>query len=532
MTAAAARAWLAALCAVLVTIAWANRFVQDDAYIVFRYAEHWARGEGLVWNPGERVEGYSSFLYTALLGLASRLGLDPVAASHAIGLACFLGSLLAIFATARLTFDSAPAALLTVALLGANYTFSIFATGGLETSLHAFLVCCALWLLARGQARGWPAPVAAQLSVVAGLLMLTRPDSAIPCAVFIGIALWRTSRAPAAPAWWTYAALLAPASAIVGLWLMWKLAYYGELLPNTYHVKVASSTSPQLGIRYLYVFVASYWLFPLAALALFRATRLVRERCDALVAAMVFVALWVGYILRIGGDFMEFRFMVPLLPALMLVIVATILKSEVTLVRVGLVALVLAGSAYHASGFPVWPDGPRPESRRSLQDHLTAPDQNWIEIGRALRRAAGDDRSLMIAVTPAGAIPYHSGLPSIDMLGLCDRWVARHGDILGSSPGHQRIAPFAYLEERGVHLVIGHPILLAAGEPPRPTYPYRFFSALALPTTPADALPPATRVVEMPVDDDWYLPMLYVRPHPVVERQVRLGAWRQASLAR
>jgi hypothetical protein len=35
----------------------------DNAYISYRYAENLVRGEGLVFNHGERVEGYSNFLY-------------------------------------------------------------------------------------------------------------------------------------------------------------------------------------------------------------------------------------------------------------------------------------------------------------------------------------------------------------------------------------------------------------------------------------------------------------------------------------
>ena len=523
-------AWLIGLCAALGLVAWNNRFVQDDAYIVFRYADHLARGEGLVWNAGERVEGYSSFLYTVLLAGTRRLGLEPITTSHALGLAAFLGSLLATFHAARLTFASTAAGLLTMALLGANYTFSIFATGGLETSLHAFLVCAGLALLAEGQTRGWSTPLSWLMSVVIGLLMLTRPDSAIPCAIFVGIALWRL-RAPGA--WRPYSQLLAPAAVMMVLWLTWKLVYYGELLPNTYHVKVASSTSLRYGLRYLYLFFASYWLFPFALLAVALLARLLRERRDALVAALLLTALWVLYVARVGGDFMEFRFMVPLLPALMLLIVATIRAVSATpMVRAGLVAIVLAGSANHAVGYGLAPGGPRPESRGDLHAHLTSPEQNWVGIGRALRQAAGDDRTLTIAVAPAGAIPYHSELRSIDMLGLSDRWVARNGDILGSWPGHQRVAPYSYLERRGVHLIIGHPVLRSASQPRPNLYPYQYFRALALPTSRSEAVPAAARVVEMPVANGRYLPMLYVRPHPVVERQVIRGAWRQVPLSR
>src|SRR5262249_6892870 len=53
-------------------IAW----VTDDAYISFRYADHLVRGFGLVFNPGERVEGYSNFLWTLWCALGLRLGFD------------------------------------------------------------------------------------------------------------------------------------------------------------------------------------------------------------------------------------------------------------------------------------------------------------------------------------------------------------------------------------------------------------------------------------------------------------------------
>lgn len=41
--------------------------VADDAYISFRYLDNWLNGLGLVYNPGERVEGYTNFLWIVLL---------------------------------------------------------------------------------------------------------------------------------------------------------------------------------------------------------------------------------------------------------------------------------------------------------------------------------------------------------------------------------------------------------------------------------------------------------------------------------
>ncbi len=56
----------------------------DDAYISFRYARNLVDGHGLVWNPGEWVEGYTNFLWVLILALGMKLGVDP-ATTAAIG---------------------------------------------------------------------------------------------------------------------------------------------------------------------------------------------------------------------------------------------------------------------------------------------------------------------------------------------------------------------------------------------------------------------------------------------------------------
>src|SRR5207249_9160233 len=49
----------------------------DDAFISYRYAANLAHGLGLVYNPGERVEGYSNFLWTLLMAVVVLLGGRP-----------------------------------------------------------------------------------------------------------------------------------------------------------------------------------------------------------------------------------------------------------------------------------------------------------------------------------------------------------------------------------------------------------------------------------------------------------------------
>src|SRR5437762_4060818 len=60
-------------------------FTVDDAYISYRYARNFARGLGLVYNPGERIEGYTNFLWTLLIGFGFKLHLDPEAVAKILG---------------------------------------------------------------------------------------------------------------------------------------------------------------------------------------------------------------------------------------------------------------------------------------------------------------------------------------------------------------------------------------------------------------------------------------------------------------
>ena len=58
-------------------VAWHSRFTSEDFLITLRYAENLAHGQGLVFNPGERVLGTTTPLYTLFLAALSRLGLPP-----------------------------------------------------------------------------------------------------------------------------------------------------------------------------------------------------------------------------------------------------------------------------------------------------------------------------------------------------------------------------------------------------------------------------------------------------------------------
>ena len=131
--------------ACLVAFSWQcyrHNTTQDDTYISLVYAKHLAMGEGLVFNPGERVEGYTNFLWTLVLALPHIAGLDAVWTAKALGyLAACATFFLLFWHVRRQRPDAHPLAHLPApALLATCGAFAFWALSGMETALFAFLL--------------------------------------------------------------------------------------------------------------------------------------------------------------------------------------------------------------------------------------------------------------------------------------------------------------------------------------------------------------------------------------------------------
>src|SRR5437867_8325368 len=130
------------LLALLCSLSWiqqeAQDFQADDAFISYRYAVNWAQGHGPVFNPGERVEGYTNFLLVALEALARAAGADVVFVSRALGSVCCFGLIGLMFLALRMPFRRSTAvALAGSACLALHAGLAVFARSGLETVLLA-----------------------------------------------------------------------------------------------------------------------------------------------------------------------------------------------------------------------------------------------------------------------------------------------------------------------------------------------------------------------------------------------------------
>lgn len=286
-------------------------WLSDDAFISFRYAQNLVAGNGLVYNAGERVEGYTNFLWTMLAALALTLRLDIVVAAYASGVALALALVLATYAAGRHLLG--PAWGLAAALLVATSQSLLVYTargGGLETGLFTLLALLgtAAYLRAaqkdqgpttadgrgiagRGQRPGATGAdfTATRSSVfslwsIAGLLLglatLTRPEGALLMVLTVGHMLI-SGQGHAKRTIQNVKLLLLPYIALVAPYFLWRYSYYGDLLPNTFYVKAGGGPRVWLrGLEYLGGFVLDFGgplLILAVAPSLVRLRRLIHE---------------------------------------------------------------------------------------------------------------------------------------------------------------------------------------------------------------------------------------------------------------
>lgn len=447
-----------------------NKFLQDDAFITFRYSENFVKGLGIVFNPGEYLEGYTNFLWMLLVSLGISLGIPPEKFSIQLGLLCYLGSLSVWYRIAKSLFKSNEFYVICfLFLLGFNYSFSSYATGGLETSLITFLISIVSYITLRiyDQSK-YSALSLILMSITLALLVLTRMDAGL-VTVATGLFLLYNIRNQKSESIRFLALISIPFAFIVGSWLLWKLSYYGSILPNTFNAKVGGKNRDTLiaGLEYFQIFLSIYSIGPFLILGILFAFYRSNFKFYSFIGYIgSLVGLISLYILWVGGDFMEFRFIIPILPPIVLALFLIFKEQAKADLLVASMLIVTSVSSFYFRLQDEFFSGPLVsfsgvETTRKLERHLKSPFENWSLIGKKFGEYFGDSQ-VRIAVTAAGAIPFYSKLYTLDMLGLMDSNVQNPDKFLRNGnlkSGHKRFAKVGYLKEQKINLVIGHPVI-------------------------------------------------------------------------
>lgn len=405
--------------------------IQDDAFISFRYARHLVQGQGLVWNIGEKVEGYTNFLWTlvAALPLAISDKLSPLAWARMLSSFSGYMTMVVTFLSMRHLLPKTHVfPLVPIALLAGSWPLAINTMTGLETVFFGALLTSATFLLIRelddSKYRG--------SSLLYACAALTRPE-AILLFVLVSTLVFGHRRNGGKPALRYAARFFLPFVTLVGAHEIFRIAYYGEFVPNTYFVKFGAALPAGMPTRASYVgdFLTN-GLDPVgitAVLVVFLAIFKGRElRLQILLLTAVFGLLNVALS---GADFMiGFRYLVPYAPAFYMA--ATLgFEAFTERVRKGPSARHLEVGAFIvallASAHGYWYSRTKLQSFEQLRQTVTRDSNS--ELGKWLRDSL--PKNTVVVARDIGEIGYLSDLPIVDMTGLTDRTIARKpGNVL------------------------------------------------------------------------------------------------------
>jgi hypothetical protein len=434
-----------------------RRWICDDAFISYRYAQNLLDGHGLVFNKGEYVEGYTNFLWTLWCAAGMALGFKPEMWSIFWGIAFYLiclGILARPTAKDHKTPSPFSAFIPVAALLGAlHQDWTIFATSGLETSAFTCSAVLAYSLVCDNRSISFRR--SAIVGILLGLAGLTRPEGVLFAAVIgVFIAIHASEKMRAATGFLlAFAAIYLP-------FLFWRRWYYGDWLPNTYYAKSGHLAWWAQGWQYLLIYLEKYfvlaigligciciWIRPFARW-LSPDSIHVRRRFT-LAAAMGLI--YTLYVTRIGGDFMYARMLIPATPFFLIMIEETLRALTGRRAMLYLVLVIAIACGLVLPDFPVKDHGL----------HYGIANE-WEFFGKTLMSEQEDPTSAILRkyfdgldarVAFLGVEAHRMYRAKIayaieSEAGLTDRFVARQVLTSRGRVGHEKHAPIDYLIRR------------------------------------------------------------------------------------
>jgi tetratricopeptide (TPR) repeat protein len=395
--------------------------VQDDAYISLVYSQSLVNGDGLVFNPGERVEGYTNFSWVMLLTVPHVFGIDAVATARLLGVLCTAGLMLLSWrlSASLSTRPGDSAHLAAPCILAANGALAFWTLSGMETAAFALLITAGATRYLRSGV------LDITTAILFGLATLTRPEGwmffALTAIHQMICLLWTPGGRHAAlrQAWRRMLALAAFVGTVLPH-LLFRWSYYGHLLPNTFYAKTGISlTYVTHGLRYTGKFLVDYGLWGVALTAVLVPLWRQRSRAKAAYLGLLIFAN-VIYVTLVGGDTLpESRLYLPIVGLLAAVLIE---GARVALLRLcgrrlapAIFLLLLLSTMAHSV---IGPD----KDLLHARDASMAHNAKLFELV-GFARDAGTTANLL-ASTAIGIPRYHTQAAVLDLVGLTDETIA------------------------------------------------------------------------------------------------------------
>lgn len=432
---------------------WKPAEQMDDAYISYRYAQNLADGNGLVFNKGEPVEGYTNLSWTLFVALGIKLGLSAPVAGHILMILSGAFLLLASFKLSEILLPRGfnyIAAFAPLILLATN-SFACWTASGLETPLFAGLTTLAFYYFIKEKIIA--------VACICVLAALTRPEGVLLGGFLLGIhwlqAVWKTR-----PTSLRSIFIISIPCLIFGGYLIlhtaFRIIYYDDVVPNTFHAKVGGIPASR-GLNYLYKFFIDgpgILIIP-ACIALWQ------RRIPMML--VTYFLLTIGYTVYVGGDVFRLgRFMLPVLPLLIAAALVGCQESFHYNKKIGSAVVVVVGLSIWIGLYAPWLKGtdfegvhlddfPTSSKRMNARSHSFFVSDEWLKNRCEEIQALYPRIDTMAAVGIGKPGYYMMNIKILDLVGLTDKTVAKSPKVVDApliAPGHQRTDAGYILEQQ------------------------------------------------------------------------------------
>ncbi len=319
-----------------------NSWVSEDAYILFRSLEQLFAGNGPVWNPHERVQVFTSPLWYILLAIIRVFSGDYFLNSILLSLALLITVLIIL----RLMFKDNTAFLFSVLFLSASNAFFDYTSSGLENILGYVVIAFFLYFYFCIFDNNISKSNINFLILLSGLIILVRHDLLLlllpPVLYTISKNFKLYSRKQ-----WTIIILLSLFP--VFLFTCFSVIYYGFPFPNTAYAKINTGIDKidifKQGICYFY---SSLIHDTITLLVIIVAICISMISCMRHIRYLAYgIILNLLYIIYVGGDFMQGRFLSYSYLISVIIIIANLQRSAVKKIKIFSLIMVLIYSVFY-----------------------------------------------------------------------------------------------------------------------------------------------------------------------------------------
>lgn len=446
------------------------KFIQDDAYITLRYVQNFINGNGLVFNLGERVEGYTNFLWVMILSLFGviakifSLQIDLALVSQILsqlsGIALLI---LSFYFTKKILITkylmknnddyliTSLLSLIPPLLISFSSPFLYWGVSGMESTLFTFLTLLSIY---RYMFRNYDKPDA--IFIAASILnSLLRPEGFL---IFLLIVIhskiysskfFNTIDKSDTTLISIHTKEIIYYIILLIAFLLFRFLYYGYLLPNTFYAKTGFNLEHfKRGVDYVLSAISNNFFYGILLII-----PLINFRKSVLRSATVFfyffVLTYLIFIVLIGGDVLPVdRFILPILPLVLIFSLITIyrlrdlsispFKKPLLLLSVAIILSFLLINSYRANY-----DNMR--TKRSYEVGLVNKMKVYADWVKKKQLEKTGSQKINVTLSTIGAFSFFSEARVIDLVGLTDEYIAHNPKEV---PGIDEELPVLWKERR------------------------------------------------------------------------------------